>query len=149
MTIQFFLEFLWTFFQIAIGYNLVLPFLLLLIYAIIGNNKKKGISENKEADYAIIVTAYEQTTLIPSVVASLLKLNYRNYLIYVVADKCDITGLHFDDERVMSNQDEVRRLSEQVMNEKMLNLFKDKVKAKTKEVNYDEFIKAMYGELKH
>ena len=51
--------------------------------------------------------------------------------------------------RVMSNQDEVRRLSEQVMNEKMLNLFKDKVKAKTKEVNYDEFIKAMYGELKH
>lgn len=51
--------------------------------------------------------------------------------------------------RVMSNQDEVKRLSEQVMNEKMLNLFKDKVKAKTKEVSYDEFIKAMYGELKH
>lgn len=51
--------------------------------------------------------------------------------------------------RVMSNQDEVRRLSEQVMNEKMLNLFKDKVKAKSKDVSYDEFIKAMYGELKH
>ena len=51
--------------------------------------------------------------------------------------------------RVMSNQDEVKRLSEQVMNEKMLNLFKDRVKAKTKEVSYDEFIKAMYGELKH
>jgi len=51
--------------------------------------------------------------------------------------------------RVMSNQDEVRRLSEQVMNEKMLTLFKDKVKAKSKEVSYDEFIKAMYGELKH
>ncbi|MFM2214204.1 MAG: Trigger factor [Bacteroidota bacterium] len=51
--------------------------------------------------------------------------------------------------RVMSNQDEVRRLSEQVMNEKMLNLFKDKVKAKSKEVSYDDFIKAMYGELKH
>lgn len=48
--------------------------------------------------------------------------------------------------RVMSNQDEVKRLSEQVMNEKMLNLFKDKVKAKTKEVSYDEFIKVMYGE---
>jgi len=51
--------------------------------------------------------------------------------------------------RVMSNQDEVKRLSEQVMSEKMLNLFKDKVKAKTKEVSYDDFIKAMYGELKH
>ncbi len=49
--------------------------------------------------------------------------------------------------RVMSNQDEVKRLSEQVMNEKMLNLFKEKVKAKTKEVNYEDFIKAMYGEI--
>ena len=48
--------------------------------------------------------------------------------------------------RVMSNQDEVRRLSEQVMSEKMLQLFKDKVNAKTKEVNYDDFIKAMYNE---
>ena len=51
--------------------------------------------------------------------------------------------------RIMANQDEVKRLSEQVMSEKMLNLFKDKVKAKTKEVSYDDFIKAMYGELKH
>lgn len=51
--------------------------------------------------------------------------------------------------RVMSNQEEVKRLSEQVMSEKMLNLYKEKVKAKTKEVNYEEFIKAMYGELNH
>lgn len=48
--------------------------------------------------------------------------------------------------RVMSNQDEVKRLSEQVMSEKMLGLYKEKVKAKTKEVNYDQFIKEMYGE---
>ena len=49
--------------------------------------------------------------------------------------------------RVMSNQDEVKRLSQQVMNEKMLSLYKDKVKAKSKEVSYDDFIKAMYGEI--
>lgn len=49
--------------------------------------------------------------------------------------------------RVMSNQDEVKRLSEQVMSEKMLNLYKDKVKAKIKEVSYEDFIKAMYSEL--
>ncbi|TDP58138.1 trigger factor [Flavobacterium dankookense] len=49
--------------------------------------------------------------------------------------------------RVMSNQEEVKRLSQQVMNEKMLNLYKDKVKAKSKEVSYDDFIKAMYGEI--
>lgn len=48
--------------------------------------------------------------------------------------------------RVLQNQDEVKRLSEQVMSEKMLNLFKEKVKAKTKEVSYEEFVKASYGE---
>ncbi|PHK20253.1 peptidylprolyl isomerase, partial [Nostoc linckia z15] len=48
--------------------------------------------------------------------------------------------------RVMSNKDEVKRLSEQVMSEKMLNLFKEKVKAETKEVTYQDFIKEMYGE---
>ncbi|MBD3583874.1 trigger factor [Flavobacterium selenitireducens] len=48
--------------------------------------------------------------------------------------------------RVLSNQEEVKRLSEQVMSEKMLNLFKEKVSAKTKEVSYEEFVKASYGE---
>ncbi len=101
MTFQFILEFAWAFFQIAIGYNLVLPFFLLLLYAIIGNRKSAAQTNKAEADYAIIVTAYEQTTLIPSVVSSLLKLNYSNFLIYIVADKCDISGLYFEDERVI------------------------------------------------
>jgi trigger factor len=48
--------------------------------------------------------------------------------------------------RVMSNQDEVRRLSEQVMSEKMLTLFKEKVKAKSKVVSFEQFVKEMYGE---
>nr|WP_294933952.1 trigger factor [uncultured Flavobacterium sp.] len=48
--------------------------------------------------------------------------------------------------RVLSNQDEVKRLSEQVMSEKMVNLFKEKVSAKSKEVSYQDFIKEMYGE---
>ncbi len=48
--------------------------------------------------------------------------------------------------RVLSNQEEVKRLSEQVMSEKMLALFKSKVKSTTEEVSYDEFIKKMYGE---
>lgn len=48
--------------------------------------------------------------------------------------------------RVMSNQDEVRRLTDQVKNEKLLALFKEKVNAKTKKVNYQEFVKEMYGE---
>lgn len=48
--------------------------------------------------------------------------------------------------KVLSNQDEVRRLSEQVANEKMLQIIKEKANAKTKEVSYQEFIAASYGE---
>lgn len=48
--------------------------------------------------------------------------------------------------RVLSNQEEVKRLSEQIMSEKMVNLFKEKVSAKAKEVSYEDFIKEMYGE---
>lgn len=48
--------------------------------------------------------------------------------------------------RVLSNKDEVKRLSDQVMSEKMLNLYKEKVAHETKEVTYQDFIKEMYGE---
>ncbi len=101
MNFQDIIKLIWYVFQVAIGYNLVLPFFLLLLYAIVKLNKEKDLTSAVEADYAIIVTAYEQTTLIPSVVASLLKLNYSNYLIYIVADKCDISNLKFDDDRVI------------------------------------------------
>ncbi len=48
--------------------------------------------------------------------------------------------------RVLSNQDEVRRLSEQVVAQKMLELFKEKANPTTKEVTYAQFVKEMYGE---
>ncbi|KIX20900.1 peptidylprolyl isomerase [Flavobacterium sp. 316] len=48
--------------------------------------------------------------------------------------------------RVLSNQEETKRLSEQIMSEKMLALFKEKINVKAKKVNYQEFIKEMYGE---
>ena len=47
--------------------------------------------------------------------------------------------------RVMSNQDEVKRLSEQLMSQKLLNLYKEKVNLKTKELTYDKFVKEVYG----
>jgi cellulose synthase/poly-beta-1,6-N-acetylglucosamine synthase-like glycosyltransferase len=95
------LKYVWYLIQILIGYNLVFPVVLLVIFTIRG---KKKIRQNTEIislpDYGIIVTAYEQTLQLPAVVASLLKLNYSNYHIYVVADKCDITNLDFASERV-------------------------------------------------
>jgi cellulose synthase/poly-beta-1,6-N-acetylglucosamine synthase-like glycosyltransferase len=91
---------IWILFQVLIGYNLILPILLYILYQVKGH-KQVLLSAPAEADYAIIVTAYEWVTAIPDVVNSLLKLDYTNYLIYVVADKCDISTLQFNDERVI------------------------------------------------
>lgn len=92
--------FLLVFFQLIIGYNLVLPIVLYTFSRFLP--KREYITHNKtEYDYAIIVTAYEQTALLPGVVNSLLSLNYSNYLIYIVADKCDISNLNFNSDRVI------------------------------------------------
>jgi len=88
---------IWVLLQVLIGYNLYLPILLFSFY----KTPKQALPVAAEDDYGIIVTAYEQIDAIGIVVSSLLKLNYSNYLIYIVADKCDITGLSFDDERVI------------------------------------------------
>jgi trigger factor len=48
--------------------------------------------------------------------------------------------------RVLSNQEEVKRLSDQVVAEKLLEVFKEKANPTTKEVTYEEFIAASYGE---
>ncbi len=47
--------------------------------------------------------------------------------------------------RVMSNQDEVKRLSEQLMSQKLLALYKEKANLKTKELTYENFVKEVYG----
>ena len=91
---------LWQIIQILIGYNLVLPLFIFIVYLILPKQRKNPVT-TEIADYAIIVTAYEQTHTLGPVVASILKLNYSNYLIYIVADNCDISQLHFDDERVV------------------------------------------------
>ncbi|WP_438710291.1 trigger factor [Aquimarina muelleri] len=46
--------------------------------------------------------------------------------------------------RILSNQDEVKRMSEQLMSKKMLNFFKENAKLKEKEMSFDEFIKEVY-----
>ncbi len=50
--------------------------------------------------------------------------------------------------RVLSNQDEVKRISEQVVSQKLLALYKEKANLKTKEVTYENFVKEVYGDKK-
>ncbi len=91
---------IWMLLQILIGYNLVVPVFFYLIYLIL-KRPAKNIAGAKPYDYAIIVTAYEQTDALPAVVESILKLNYSNYMVYIVADKCDVSNLKFNDKRVV------------------------------------------------
>ncbi len=48
--------------------------------------------------------------------------------------------------RVLSNQDEARRISEQLVSQKLLELYKEKANAKTKQLSYADFVKEVYGE---
>ncbi len=47
--------------------------------------------------------------------------------------------------RILSNKEEVQRLSEQLNSNKLLTFFKENAKLKTKEVTYDKFIKEAYA----
>lgn len=47
--------------------------------------------------------------------------------------------------RVLSNQEEVKRLSEQLMSQKLLKLYKEKANLKSKEMSYDKFVKEAYS----
>ena len=47
--------------------------------------------------------------------------------------------------RILSNQDEVKRLNEQLMSQKLLELYKTEANLKTKEITYDDFVKEFYS----
>ena len=49
--------------------------------------------EEKEFDFALIVTAYQVADLIPPLVDGTNKNKYRKYILYVVADRCDASRL--------------------------------------------------------
>ena len=48
--------------------------------------------------------------------------------------------------RVLSNQDEARRISEQLVSQKLLTVYKEKANLKTKELSYENFVKEVYGD---
>lgn len=47
--------------------------------------------------------------------------------------------------RILSNKDEVKRLSEQLMSQKLLGLYKAEANLKAKEITYDDFVKEFYS----
>jgi trigger factor len=47
--------------------------------------------------------------------------------------------------RILSNQEEARRISEQLVSQKLLALYKEKANLKVKELSYENFVKEVYG----
>ena len=47
--------------------------------------------------------------------------------------------------RILGNQEEVKRLSEQLMSQKLLGLYKTEGNIKTKDITYDDFVKEFYS----
>ncbi|OBQ57099.1 trigger factor [Tamlana sp. s12] len=48
--------------------------------------------------------------------------------------------------RVLGNQDEARRISEQLISQKLLAVYKEKANLKVKELSYENFVKEVYGD---
>ncbi len=85
---------------------LIFPVLTGLIYLLLPKIKLK--KRNPEpGDYAIIVTAYKYTGNLSNVVDSLLKMNYSNFIVYIVADDCADYNPNFQDERIVLLKPEI------------------------------------------
>ena len=111
--------------QIAIGFHLFFPLGLLLLSKVTSRKEDTiTFSKIQDLDFAVVITAYEETFHLPKVVESVLNQNYQNYLIYIVADKCDISNLKFDNERVVLLKPEEVIGSNTGSHEYALNSFK-------------------------
>jgi hypothetical protein len=92
-------------FQAFLALYLIHPFILILVFIIkraLGFKPKDILSTpiTKNYQFGIVVTAHQETVFIPPIVDSLLKQNYPHFNVYIVADDCDISNLHFDDSRI-------------------------------------------------
>jgi hypothetical protein len=99
------LWYIYILFQAFLALYLIHPFILILLFIIkrtlrFKQNDILPAPVTKDYQFGIVITAHQETVFIPPIVDSLLKQNYPHFNIYIVADDCDISNLHFDDPRV-------------------------------------------------
>ena len=94
------------FFQAIIAiYLLVPPFFLFThlvqrLFRIRSAGDRKPFLTDKNFEFGFVITAHEETEFITPLVDSIIGQQYGEFMVYVVADACDISGLHFSDPRV-------------------------------------------------
>lgn len=90
--------------QIVLAIYMLIPSFFLLIHTLLGKRTKTveryKVVHDKNFDFAAIVTAHQDVRFIAPLVDSFLKQTYSNFIVYVVADDCDISGLNFSDSRI-------------------------------------------------
>jgi hypothetical protein len=62
--------------------------------------KKYLVTQDKDFDFAAIVTAHQDTRFIKPFIDSFVKQTYNNFIVYVVADDCETSDLTFTDKRI-------------------------------------------------
>ncbi|MFC5283307.1 glycosyltransferase [Pedobacter alpinus] len=90
----------WIVLQIVIGFHLFFPLALFFFKNLRKKKKPQVLITPQQLDIAIIVTAYEETYHLPLVINAIINQPYSNYIIYLVADKCDTSNLIFEDDRI-------------------------------------------------
>ena len=94
------LNILWIGFQCCVAFVLVFPVISFFIYAA----KTKKVDQTTSPtlnDFAVIVTAYKNSDNLINVINSILRMNYDNYVIYVVADGCPDFNPGFTNEKLV------------------------------------------------
>lgn len=99
----------WTLFyvlNIVLAIFFMLPLLLILFYYLSGKKNTPTAQLNKQLNnknysFAAILTAHQDIRFIAPAVDSFLKQTYQNFILYVVADDCEVSKLHFTDERIV------------------------------------------------
>lgn len=74
-----------------IVFFLLFPFFKVLLSAL-GKEKLTKKAPQKEYDFGSIITAYRNAEITKPLIQSLIRQNYKNHHIYLVADNCDISG---------------------------------------------------------
>lgn len=100
---------LWVFFGIIslfFAMHFILPVVLFLVHWLLPKDPKKILkryhtASDHEFDFAAIVTAHQDARFIPPLVDSLIRQYHKNFVVYVVADDCDISSLNFSDDRII------------------------------------------------
>ena len=103
--LSYILWFLFYTVNIILALYFLLPVFLFLIHCVLPSSaklleKRYPKKTDKEFDFAAIITAHQDVKLIPPLIDSFLKQDYANFIVYIIADDCDITGLLYDDERI-------------------------------------------------